>query len=336
MGLYRRGKFFWFTIMQNHKRIQVSTKTENKKLAERIHAQAITEMQEGIWFEKQKAKTITFQEMTEKYLKKYYRIRDEHTVKRLLPIFGHLTLAGITTEMISDYRDERLKTVKPATVYQELSLMRRMFNVARREWKWTKENPVADLSFSVGNKNARDRWLTLEEEKRLLDCATNPSWLRSLLVFALHTGMRRGEILNLLCKDVDFFRKLVTVVKSKNGEKRGIPMSQTLYNTLKSMSKVVDISSRVFPISVRSLREAFDMTLKKAGLKDFHFHDLRHTFATRLIQNGVDLYKVKELLGHKTITMTMRYAHHYPESLRSSVEVLDNCYNFTTVGVMEV
>jgi len=336
MGLYRRGKFFWFTIMQNRKRIQVSTKTENKKLAERIHAQAITEMQEGIWFEKQKAKTITFQEMTEKYLKKYYRIRDEHTVKRLLPIFGHLTLAGITTEMISDYRDERLKTVKPATVYQELSLMRRMFNVARREWKWTKENPVADLSFSVGNKNARDRWLTLEEEKRLLDCATNPSWLRSLLVFALHTGMRRGEILNLLWNDVDFFRKLVTVVKSKNGEKRGMPMSQTLYNTLKSMSKVVDISSRVFPISVRSLREAFDMTLKKAGLKDFHFHDLRHTFATRLIQNGVDLYKVKELLGHKTITMTMRYAHHYPESLRSSVEVLDNCYNFTTVGVMEV
>jgi integrase len=336
MGLYRRGKIFWFTIMQNGKRIQFSTKTENKKLADRIHAQAITEMQEGIWFEKQKAKTTTFQEMTEKYLQKYYRLRDVHTLKRLLPVFGQLKLAELKTEIVSDYRDERLKTVKPATVYQELSLMRRMFNVARREWKWTKDNPVADLSFAIGNKNARERWLTLEEEKRLLDCATNPSWLRPLLIFALHTGMRRGEILNLLWKDVDFFRKLVTVMKSKNGEKRGIPMSQTVYNTLREINRVVDISSRVFPISVRSLRKAFEKALNKSGIENFHFHDLRHTFATRLVQNGVDIYKVKELLGHKTITMTMRYAHHYPESLRSSVTVLDNCYNFTTIGAMEV
>ena len=336
MGLYRRGKIFWFTIMHNGKRMQVSTKTENRKLAERIHAKVITEIQEGEWFEKQKAKSVTFREMTEKYMQKYHGIRDEHTVKRLLPVFGHLKLSEVKTEMLSDYRDERLKTVKPATVYQELSFMRRMFNVARREWKWTKENPVADLSFAVGDRNARERWLTLEEEKRLLDRATNPSWLRSLLLFALHTGMRRGEILNLLWKDVDFFRKLVTVMRSKNGTKRSIPMSQTLYNTLKSMSKIVDITSRVFPISVRSLRAAFEKTLSKSGIEDFHFHDLRHTFATRLVQNGVDLYKVKELLGHKTITMTMRYAHHYPESLRSSVAVLDNCYNFTTVEAMKV
>lgn len=335
MGLYRRGKIFWFTVMQHGKRIQVSTKTDNRKLAERIYAKSFTEIQEGEWFEKQKAKSITFQEMTEKYLQKYYRIRDEHTVKRLLPIFGHLTLAGTTTEMISDYRDERLKTVKPATVYQELSLMRRMFNVARREWKWTKENPVADLSFYVGNKNARDRWLTLEEEQNLLDCATNPYWLRDLLILALHTGMRRGEILNLKWQDIDFSRKLIIIQKSKNGEKRSIPMSKTLCSILEA-KKVRDISGRVFPLAVRSLRDAFYKTLKKAGLENFRFHDLRHTFATRLVQNGVDLYKVKELLGHKTLTMTMRYAHHYPESLRSSVEVLDNCYNFTTVRVMKV
>ena len=107
--------------------------------------------------------------MVEKYLNKYCMTRDKHTVKKLLPAFGHLTLADITTELVSDYRDERLKKVKPATVYQELSLMRRMFNVARREWKWLKENPIADLSFSVGNKNARERWLSVEEEKALLD-----------------------------------------------------------------------------------------------------------------------------------------------------------------------
>ncbi len=322
--------------MQKGKRIQVATGTDNRKLAERIYGKALNELQEGQWFEKQKAKSVTFKEMVGKYIQKYSRIRDEHTLKRLLPVFGHFVLADITTEMVSDYRDTRLKSVKPATIYQELSLMRRMFNVARREWKWLRDNPVADLSFSVGNKNARERWLSVEEEVLLLSKATNPVWLKPLTTLALHTGMRRGEILNLTWKDVDFIRRVVRVMQSKNGEKRTIPLSQTALTSLKAFGKVIDISGKVFPISERSLRAAFDKTIVKAGIEDFHFHDLRHTFATRLVQNGVDLYKVKELLGHKTIVMTMRYAHHYPESLRSSVETLDNCYNFATVKVQGV
>lgn len=316
----------------NGKRARISTDSENRKLAEAIHAKVLLEMKEGKWFEKQKAASITFREMVSRYVERYHRMRDKHTIKKLLPVFGHLTLAEITTDLVSDYRDERLKKVKLATVYQELSLMRRMFNVARREWKWTKENPVADLSFAVGNKNARDRWLTLEEERLLLDKATNPVWLRPLLIVALHTGMRRGEILNLIWKDVDFNRRLVTIQKSKNGEKRAIPMSLTLLNTLRAFGKVIDITGKVFPISVRSLREGFDKAVSKSALENFHFHDLRHTFATRLVQAGVDLYKVKELLGHKTITMTMRYAHHYPESLRSSVEVLDSYQSASRFG----
>lgn len=332
MGLYRRGKFFWFSIKYQGKRVQESLKTDNKKLAEKLQAKILTDIIEGRYFETAKAKRITFRAMVEKYIQKYEKQRDQQTTKLLLPVFGSLTLSEITTEIVSDYRDARLKTVKPATVYQELSLMRRMFNVARREWKWLKDNPVADLSFAIGNKNARDRWLTPEEEKKLLDCATNPSWLRNLLMVALHTGMRRGEILNLKWQDVDLTRKLITIHKSKNGEKRSLPMSRTLYSILSEV-KLRDISGRMFPIAVRSLRAAFGKTLDKAGIKDFHFHDLRHTFATRLVQNGVDLYKVKELLGHKSLTMTMRYAHHCPESLRASVEVLDSCYNCATFGV---
>jgi len=336
MGIYKKGSIYWMIKQYEGKRIERSLDTKVKRVAEERYAKIVSEIIGGSYFEKQREKTVTFQEMTTKYMQKYHRIRDEHTVKKLLPVFGSFTLADITTDMISDYRDERLTTVQPATVYQELSLMRRMWNVARKEWKWTKANPVADLSFAVGNKNARDRWLSVDEEKILLDKATNPLWLKPLLIMALHTGMRRGEILALLWKDVDFFRKLLTVQRSKNGEKRSIPMSHTLFITVKEM-KVRDISGNVFPLAVRSLREAFDKTLEKADIKDFHFHDLRHTFATRLVQNGIDLYKVKELLGHKTISMTTRYAHHYPESLRSSVEVLDkNYYNSTTVGAQLV
>lgn len=326
MGLFKRGKTWWMCLSVNSKQLRHSTGTDNRKLAEAIFSKVKVQIIEGTWFEMeriQKARRITFSEMVKKYMQKYQKGRDIYTIKKLLPAFGQYTLAEITTEMVSDYRERRLKDVKPATVYQELALMRRMFNVARREWKWIKENPVTDLSFSVGNKNARDRWLTIQEEKRLLDKATNPKWLRPLLIVSLYTGMRKGEILNLKWQDIDLFRKTITVIKSKNGEKRTIPMSNTLFSTLNSLN-VHHISGRVFPISNRSLRTAFDKTIKKAGIEDFRIHDLRHTFATRLVQNGVDLYKVKELLGHKTISMTTRYAHHYPESLRGSVEVLDN------------
>jgi integrase len=122
----------------------------------------------------------------------------------------------------------------------------------------------------------------------------------------------------------------VTIVKSKNDEKRAIPMSNTLFATLSSI-KLRDISGRVFPLSGWSVRQAFDKAVEKAGLENFRLHDCRHTFATRLVQNGVDLYKVKELLGHKTLAMTMRYAHHYPESLRASVELLDKCNKSVTI-----
>ncbi|MGD0229347.1 MAG: site-specific integrase [Syntrophorhabdales bacterium] len=261
--------------------------TDNKKFAEKLYAETLTDIIEGRCFEAATAKTTTIDEMVEKFLAKHGHPQDRYTVKPLIEFFGGLTLVQITTPLVADYQDERLGDVKEATVYQELSLLRRMFNVARKRWKWVKQNPVSDgdLSFSVGNRNARDRWLTPEEETWLLEKATNPSWLRPLLVTSLHTGMRRGELLALTWKDVDFSRGLLRVERLKNGEKRPIPMSKTLQQTLKDI-KVRDISGRVFPISVKSLRVAYDQALERAEITNFHFHDLRHTFATRLVQNG--------------------------------------------------
>jgi len=336
MGLYKRGNTYWFAVMFERRRIRESLNTDNRKMAEKLYAKVLTDLVEGRYFEGTKSKNVTFDDMSKKYLERHAHSRDEHTIKKLKAFFSGYTLAEIATPLVAEYQDVRSKKVKPATVYQELSLLRRMFNVAKKRWKWVRENPVSDgdLSFSVGNKNARGRWLTPEEQANLITAATNPHWLRSLLVSALHTGMRRGELLALEWRDIDFGRMFIRIEKSKNGEKRSIPMSKTLQATLRAI-RVRDISGRVFPISVRSLREAFKAALTKAEIENFKFHDLRHTFATRLVQNGVDLYKVKELLGHKSIAMTMRYAHHYPESLRSSVEVLDVCHNFATIDAMQ-
>ncbi len=331
MGLYKRRKIYWFTLTYEGRRIQESLKTDNKKLAEKAYAKTLTEIIEGRYFDAATAKKTYFEDMVTEYLKDHEHARDRTSLKRLEPFFSGRTLFDISTKLVAEYRSERAKVAKLATIYQELALLRHMFNVTIKEWQWCKTNPVSGLSIAVGNKNARTRWLTLEEESTLLEQATNPHWLRPLLITALHTGMRRGEMLALTWRDIDLKAKLIRVEKSKNGEKRSIPMSRTLQETLRGI-KVRDISGSVFPIAVRSLRAAYDQALDRAGISDFRFHDLRHTFATRLVQNGVDLYKVKELLGHKTIAMTMRYAHHYPESLRSSVEVLDVCYNSTTLA----
>ena len=122
----------------------------------------------------------------------------------------------------------------------------------------------------------------------------------------------------------------MTVLESKNGEKRTIPLNKTVSGLLKSRSKVREIRSNCVFISSTgrridqgNLRRAFGKARKKADIEDFRFRDLRHTFATRLVQTGVDLYKVQKLLGHKTPQMTQRYAHHYTESLRDGVDVLD-------------
>jgi Phage integrase family len=141
--------------------------------------------------------------------------------------------------------------------------------------------------------------------------------------------MRQGEILNLQWQDVDFTCGTLIVMKSKNGTRRTIPLNSTVFALLAAKQAATGASSGpVFKsplgntLQVRFLVREFCEARDRAGIPDFRFHEMRHTFATRLVQRGNDLYKVQRLLGHKTGTMTQRYAHHSPESLRDGVNVL--------------
>ena len=343
MGLYRRGKFFWFTIMQGGKRIQVSTKTDNKKLAEKIHAKALTEIQEGKWFEGVKAKSITVSELIERYCRDRLKAKSQNTVmrdktlrKHIEKNFGDYSLAAVTSEMLSDYRQRRYDKGKSvATVNRELAFLRNAYNVAIRHYKWCSKNPVADIKFDREN-NKRDKWLTVEQEERLLPNLTGR--YNDIVRLVINTGLREDEALSLTESKVDLFRKVI-IVKGKGDKTRTIPLNKIAFDILKDRSKTRHINSDlVFPssegtkIQRQRLLIAFKKAVKKAGIVDFTFHDLRHTFATRLAQAGVDLYAISKLLGHSDIGTTQRYAHHCPESLRHSVEILENCYNFTTFG----
>ena len=333
MGLVKRGKVWWMNFMFQGQRIRRSTGTTNQAMAGSILAKVKIQLIEGQYFDSLEERTRTFDDLMDRFEREHMiklasRQSCQVFVKHFRDFFGDRTLAQITPKLIVDYKSRRYAAgVKAASINRELTCLRKAFNLAKREWEWCRDNPVSRVSLEKG-ANKRERWLTEDEETRLL--AACPSWLRELVVFALHTGMRLGEILALTWSGVDLFRRTVTVFRSKNGERRTVPLNQTVMALLTEKAKVRHLkTSLVFPsmagtpIDPNHLRRALRPAMAKAGIVDCHFHDLRHTFATRLVQSGIDLYKVQRLLGHKSSMMTQRYAHHYPESLRDGVDVLD-------------
>lgn len=319
------------------KQYKRSTGTSNKKLAEAILGNAKRLTVEGKWFEVDQAKSHTFEEMVEKFMEhgKAYKTmftkrRDESFIKNhLIPFFKGMTLDQITPACVNQFKAQEFsKGFKPATVVLSFNILSKMFNIVIKELEWCNNNPVSKISIGKFN-NKVDRWLTHEEEHLLLTLM--PDWLNQICIFALNTGMRENEILSLKWTEVNLSRKTITVINTKNKEDRTIPINNSVYQLLLVIGKVRALSGYVFTNTktkgrysneVVSLR--FRYYVKKSEIPHCRFHDLRHTFATRLVQSGIDLYKVSKLLGHKSIKETERYAHHYPESLRDSVNILDN------------
>lgn len=316
------------------KQMRRSTETKDKKLAEKIHAKILTQIAEGRWFDKPEGETITFREMMERYMKEHSlpnkasSDRDEHSLKYLLPFFGDRKLTEIAPKMVNQYKTERRQAgVSSATVNRELALMRNAYNLAIREWEWVKDNPVSKIRFEK-EPPARDRWLTNDEEEKLLK--ESPEWLRDLIVFAVETGCRQGEILSLTWKNVDLFHKTALIFGSKTGERRTIPLSKRAFELLKEEAQVKMLSNEpVFKnssgtnISRFTIAPSLRKALNNAGIMDFRFHDLRHTFASRLAQSGIDPYTIQKLLGHKSASMTQRYSHHCVESLRKGIDAFE-------------
>jgi len=334
MGLFKRGTVWWMDFMFHGTRVRRSTETSDKKLAGAILAKVTTQIVEGKFFDKGEEHNHTFGDMMERYLAERSivkapksRVRDGSALKHLLPVFGEKLLAEVTPKSLVAYRNtRRTDGAATATFNKELQLVRHAFNVAVREWEWCQTNPMHKISLEPAH-NQVDRWLTAYEEDRLVD--VSPVWLREIIIFALNTGMRQGEILALQWQDVDLYRGILVVMKSKNHERRTIPLNNIVFNLLSEKNGGSRPDGRVFvtgrgnPLQVRYLARSFTKARNRAGLLDFRFHDLRHTFASRLVQRGIDLYKVQRLLGHKTGLMTQRYAHHCPESLREGVRVLE-------------
>jgi len=335
-----KEKIYWieyYTKDGKRKRERVG---QWRKLALDALAKRKVEIAENKFLDKAKEPPkIKFKEFAKEYAKwvetnNKGKDRKIRLLNGLIPYFGDKYLHEITTWDIEKYRYQRKtenrkspnKPVKPATLNREIALLKHLFSKAI-EWGFLKENPAKPVKLFKEN-NKRLRFLSEEEINRLLSVCDG--YLRDIVIVALNTGMRKGEIFNLKWQDIDFELKLIHVADSKNYESRDIPMNDILYETLKTLKEKADQRQEYVFINPKTnkpyddVKRSFKTALKKAEIEDFTFHDLRHTFASHLVMNGVDLMTVKELLGHKDIKMTMRYSHLSPDHKRIAVKRMEN------------
>lgn len=342
MGLYKRkdSQFYWMGFRINGRKTSESTGETIKKRAEEVYAKRRTDLAEGkinpVLIDK-----ITFCKLAEHYeewVKTQRAFRSKKGfIKALVKAFGELQLRSFSTRQVEEYQTNLLsKGKKPSTINRHISTLKHMFTRAV-DWEMTGEETLKKVRRvkQLPEHNRRLRYLSKEESQTLIDaCSTH---LRGIVITALNTGMRKEEILSLeWVRHIDLRHGFILLDKTKNGERREIPINKVLRETLQSLIRRIDspyVFIDCYGRRFKDVKRSFASACRQARIKDFRFHDLRHTFASQLLMAGVDLTTVKELLGHKTITMTLRYAHLAPSHKTNAVERLcENGYVLATVN----
>jgi integrase len=314
-------------------------KTEGKHWASRIE----TEIRAGRYMPHAVSQRHTMRELLEDYKSKVlipFKPKEARTqgpqIDWWIEKLGNYSLADITPAAIAKCRDELLTTPigtenkklrAPATVIRYMAGLSQAFKVAVNEWQWMPESPMAKVSKPKVN-NERLRHLSADEQTRLLDAAklSANAYVHTILVLALSTGMRYSEIMTLrwgdvLIEDTDEIG-LILLEKTKNGERRGVPLVRNAFAAIKSMrvahatsnNDQIDGTALLFPSEDDKskpveIRKAWETTIRRAAISDFRFHDLRHTAASYLAMEGATAPEIAEILGHKSLQMVKRYSH---------------------------
>jgi integrase len=361
-GIYKRGLTYWIHYTDQHGKFhRESARSKKFSVAQGLLTKRRNAIDAGknMEDEKRRLKRFTFGELADKYLvfcksQRGY-LPKKSVVEQLKKKFEDYPLRNLTMLALETYQQEMLaaKIIDPenpdapnppnkyavATVNKRLTVIRHMLTKAV-DWNMVEEE-TRRKAYKVklkGGTVSRLRYLQYSEcEKLLSNCLPH---LKPIVMTALHTGMRRGEILSLRWDDVDMKNRFIFLrnTTTKSGKPREIPINDTLYGVLKSLPRRIDVPW-VFPnpsdlkpskdgTPVKSVKpigdvkNSFRAACTKAGIRDFTFHDLRHTFASHLVMEGVDITTVSRLLGHASLTMTLRYAHLAPKHMASAVNVL--------------
>lgn len=298
--------------------------TDAKKWSQQTEAA----IHEGRHFKTTQAKKRTVSEMLQKYREQVVPYKkSQQPVLQMLNWWdkqiGMYSLADASTSMIKDYRDKLLseksgrgKQRAPGTVNRYLATLSHAFTMAVKEWEWIDRNPVLNVTKPKEPKG-RVRFLDEAERKKLLEVCRNSqnTYLYPIVVLALSTGMRQGEILSLQWNQVDLAHQAIILEETKNGETRRVPLVGHALEILKDLSKVRKINtpllfpSKKIPNKPLEIRKSWNNAVKISELEDFRFHDLRHTAASYLAMGGASSIEIADILGHKTLQMVKRYAH---------------------------
>ena len=251
----------------------------------------------------------------------------KQALTKFLAITGDRWLTSITAKHIDLFKTERLKGLSPISLNIELRTLRAALYTAAR-WKLLEENPFRQVQL-MRVPDQQPLYFSKEEFQQLL-AAIPEKWFRDLITVAVCTGLRRGELLNMLWKNIDFQRKVIYIqstsdFRTKFGKRRTVPMNEDVVRILLGRFQNAK-SDFVFArdglrILESSVTHKFKTSVRKAGLNGrLHFHSLRHTFATWLVQDGVNIYEVQKLLGHSSIKITEVYSHLAASELHWSVD----------------
>ena len=329
MGVFKRKRKYWIDYYDSQRnRVQESSHSSNKRDAEDLLALRKSEIIRGTF---KRPVKITFGELGTKYMEyakgnKRSWLRDEQMLAKLTAFFGaERQLREIYPADIEGYKLQRRKEVSGSTVNRELALLKRMFNLAIDWDLYLGTNPVRKVKF-FQEINLGFRILTGEEERKLLDNAT--PYIQDIAVFALNTGLRIGEILALTWEQVELEKNLLNVFAHKTHKIRPVPLNTEARRVLEfwaigRKNEFVFYNHETGKPFV-DLKTGFALACRKAGIEGVTWHKLRHTFASRLLDRGVDIVTVQQLLGHSTVTVTMRYTHTNLDSKRLAVAKLES------------
>ncbi len=297
--------------------------TDAKKWAQNTESA----IREGRHFKTSQAKKYTMGDAIDRYFKDVLAHRD-NPINQVTYLnwwkqaIGDYSLADVNPALIVGHRSILLgsknrygREVGKATANRYVQALGHVFTIARKEWCWVSESPVLNIS-KLKEPRGRVRFLSNEERAALLEAckeSENPHLFKAV-VLALSTGARKMEIMGLKWQDVDFERGVIILHKTKNGERRIIPLQGYALGLIREHAKIRNLHCDfVFPSRIKcqpiDIRTSWENALKKAGIEDFRFHDLRHSAASYLAMDGASIAEIAEVLGHKTLQMVKRYAH---------------------------
>ena len=314
-------------------------------------SQTETEIKQGRYFQKAEGKKHTLGDLITEYLPTIEKAKDYSNAKRHLEWWkariGDKYIADVTPAVLSTIKSELAngmtpqgKKRAPATVNRYLISVSSVLAKAAGEQGYIEINPMSRVK-KLDEPEGRIRYLSEEERDALLDACRNSrsKQLYPIIVLALSTGMRRGEILSIRWKDVDFDRKRIVIHDTKNGESRQVPLAGAATEELKKLlaekkaAKVQELKpvgdELLFPGKTGDpvdIRDAFETAVRKAKIENFRFHDCRHTAASYLAMNGATLLELSQILGHKTLSMVKRYAHLTEQHLHNVVERMNTAF----------